>query len=136
MPRNAQLLSVVSLPNILSLLGISNGGGPPGFVYRMPTHTLGSTSCIYTGYLPGASVTTDSAYVGTVISSGLLVNYFELRPLVDTSPYSTEDSVDWAQGILEKLTALDFAIIPMVEYTTPEDLLRAGIVPQMPGVEH
>jgi hypothetical protein len=110
------IMGVTPLPNVLDLLGMPSGGGPPGFTVLESRRYSGTSTRFIMGLLPGAEfVESDGvfelgAHIGTCISMGLVVNYLELR-----GAKSLEDK----EG---------YVLVPLIEYETPEVLLRGMAV--------
>jgi hypothetical protein len=130
LPRATRLLSVVALPNVLELLGMSSGGGPPGFNCLVPVldpkePKQPEQNFFFIGYPPGAMMRLDSdecslgTYLGCARSSGMVLNYFELVAMND----------ELRSSPIEELT-LGFSkenlvLLPLVEYTTPPEIAEA-----------
>ena len=138
-PRGSRILGVNSLPNILELMGMPSGGGPPGFSVLVPglppeepKHPL--TNILIAGYPPGAAlggsypllgaVCSDGhilgSYIGACTSAGLLINYFELV---------LSDDERWASTVgndlIQMFAAQAIAVLPLEEYKVPAELRKA-----------
>ena len=128
-PRTARILGVSALPNVLELLGMASGGGPPGFSFLIPTldekePKQPDANRFILGYLPGGEVPRDPSYIlgeyiGACVSAGFLIHYFELV---------LSDDLRW-DGAPEAMAAgfekLGVNLTTLVEYTVPQELRDA-----------
>jgi hypothetical protein len=110
-------------------MGMSNGGGPPGFIFR--TWKAEETDeYLFAGYLPGAQAPFNDKhkYAGTVTSSGLMVTYYRLFTHTSSNRLSQPDLV-----AMKRMKADEkYALIPMVEYVTDPQLLALNPGAQAP----
>lgn len=140
LPRQSIFLGVCSLPNLLEVMGMSSGGGPPGFTVQVPKMSEKEPKQpphrhFIAGFIPGATVRSDiSVYLGTgthigmCVSAGIVLNYFELVIGDDEIQEASEEEV--AALFLRN----GYTLIRLVEYTTPDLLLgRLGAPPPAGG---
>ena len=130
-PREARLLGVWSLPNLLDVMGMTSGGGPPGFSVVIPRMKVPQPKrrLLIAGFLPGAEIVMHSRqvwlgdHVGTCTSAGLVLNYFEFVLMAAQN----EDAKD-TKAVHALIEQNGYAPVPLIEYTTPEVLLRGMAV--------
>lgn len=137
LPVGATILDVHPIPNILDVMGMPSGGGPPGFSVLEPTVRRVPELRLIAGFLPGAEITVKSkalwwaGVVGTCITVGLVVNYLEfLIEETDGAPDITSK-----EEVIAFIEQNGYLPVPLVEYTTPDVLLRgmAAATPGAPG---
>jgi hypothetical protein len=134
-PREARLLDVRSLPNIMEAMGMQSGGGPPGFSTLIPKMKVKQPKrrLLIAGFLPGAEIVMHSRqvwlgdHVGTCTSAGLVLNYFEFV-LTNEANEAAQDT----KAVHALIEENGYAPVPLVEYTTPEVFLR-GMATPPPG---
>lgn len=128
-PRTARLLGVNPVPNVLELLGMPSGGGPPGFSFLVPTldekePKQPDANRFIIGCAPGGEVPLDpdyilGEYVGACVSAGFLINYFELV---------LNDDLRW-DGSPEVLEAgfdkMGVNMLQLAEYAVSQQLVDA-----------
>jgi hypothetical protein len=130
LPRGARILGVNALPNILELMGMPSGGGPPGFSVLLPPVTPEEpkyplTNVLIAGYPPGAMVAAIrpasilGAHIGACTSAGLLLNYFELVMSNDTFQFTEPGE------LIKMLAELNLTVLPLEEYKVPPELEQA-----------
>jgi hypothetical protein len=141
-PCGSQFLDVRSLPNVLDVMGMPSGGGPPGFSVLNPKMgdehiKFPARLVLIAGFLPGADIVVKSkalnlaGHIGTCTTVGLVVNYFEFILAEGYDGPNPEDAEEVARFIEEN----GYVPIQLVEYETPEILLRgmAAVAPGAPG---
>ena len=132
-PHSVRISNVVSLPNIMSLMGGSDGGGgPPGFCATYYEERVKETRLVLlAGFLPGSVVSTCTEWfhvldvVGGVASAAVVTTYVRLCPVEE--PESEDDPVDLhtVEGVEAFISSAGYTPIPLVEYETPEVILNA-----------
>lgn len=136
LPREARILDVRSLPNIMQAMGMASGGGPPGFSVLLPKMKVPQPKrrLLLAGFLPGAEIVMHSRevwlgdHVGTCTSAGLVLNYFEFILTTDSDEIAQDTKA--VHALIEQN---GYAPVPLIEYTTPEVFLR-GMAAAPPGV--
>lgn len=137
MPEYATIMgNVVTLPNILELMGgSSGGGGPPGFsAQQYKGRVREKRPLMLLGFMPGNEVKLFDEHfsvgscVGTAVSAAVALTYFTLAPVGD-APETMEETA----ALIEKA---GYAAIPLIEYETPQMILNAikALPVPVPGV--
>ena len=128
-----EFAQVVTIPTVMSVLGLdSAGSGPVGFVYLERNDRFMTTGPrglperkenIFIGaHRPGSAYSSSEMeavtvsgpkYLGTQASAGILLSYFSFDVGYDSKNTSTE--------LLEDS---GMTVIPLVEYTVPDELLK------------
>jgi hypothetical protein len=125
-------LGVISIPNILDVLGMPSGGGPPGFtVLEHDSNKAGLPRfCLIVGFIPGSRVVIANSdfflgsHIGTTTSAGIVVNYFNLCP---SSGGNLDAALESEETLRVFLHAQGYAPVRLIEYTTPPALLGTNV---------
>lgn len=139
-PCLANILSVVPVPSILELMGMPSSGGPPGFTMFEPDTKRTDVHIpefrLIAGFIPGSSVVISSdefmlgQHLGTVVSAAIIVNYYNIVP---AKGGQLDAALEKEETLKAFLREKGYAAVPLVEYETPEAILRHNIA-GAPGV--
>jgi hypothetical protein len=134
--QGATVLDVRSVPNLLDVMGMPSGGGPPGFsVLTNKAAPKGLTLTLIAGFLPGSQIIVRSSllqlsrHIGTCVTAGLMVNYFKF--ILDGGDNAPDPSSK--EEVARFIEESGYLPVPLVEYVTPDVLLR-GMAAETPGV--
>lgn len=134
LPRASRFLSVISMPNILEVMGMGSGGGAPGFSVLIPAMSLREPKQpLINRFIAAFPPNTDirlsqplGLYVGTAKSAGIVLNYFEvvLDEATQNEPF---------EKLVEKFKEKGFTALQLLPYETPEAIIQRATPREPPG---
>lgn len=85
LPEESELLAIRPVPNVLELMGMGSGGGPPGFIVLCPDCVEKKHRRYWVGLKTGSKITLRGpniqlvSFAGACSSAGTLLSYFEME---------------------------------------------------------